>query len=391
MLKKSVILILTAAILLTFNAVTVKAGEPLGLNVTFESQVYDGGVRLRSLIKNDRALVRLRDIAEEIFADISWDKETGKVHIKGINGKTLKFIHIELTPGEKYAYINGKKVKLDTPILIKDGVTYVPVRFMANAFGLDMWKREGKTINQLCLTSYIYEEKIGDYHFLLDKKRKQLFYFIKDSNPKIQKIADLKDFEFHNFTSFDTCEKTPQGNILLTIQSFDEPTYIGAPYSDKQSNYYIYMNLKNGIIHQCNANYVPRPMQADEKNTKYCGEQVVLVDGKNIFLIDDETGKINKKININKLLEKDTDDEKYLVLNMDENHILLRNESKGILIVVDLKNDKIVELYKIMLNEDMQREIEAENLGDNLEFIKQEDNVLYIKDRNKSEAYFFSQ
>ncbi len=74
---------------------------------------------------NGRVLVPIRTISEERGADVSYDAETKQVLI--VKGDT----EILLTLGSQEAYVNGELIMLDTPAMVIEGRTMVPVRFVS--------------------------------------------------------------------------------------------------------------------------------------------------------------------------------------------------------------------------------------------------------------------
>ena len=56
-------------------------------------------------------------------------------------------MEIKLTINDKTAYVNGKEIALDTPSVIKDGRTLVPVRFISESLGKTVeWDAENKYV-----------------------------------------------------------------------------------------------------------------------------------------------------------------------------------------------------------------------------------------------------
>ncbi len=80
-------------------------------------------------IKNSRTMVPVRVISENFGAEVSWDDASRKVTVK--SGETT----IELTIDSDTALVNGAPTTLDTPAVIKDGRTMVPLRFVGEALG----------------------------------------------------------------------------------------------------------------------------------------------------------------------------------------------------------------------------------------------------------------
>ncbi len=98
------------------------------------------------IIKNDRTILPVRFVAESLGAKVGWDGKTRKVTIT-LNQKT-----IEMYIGKSTAYINGKPIQIDpnnpkvTPVIINSR-TFVPVRFVAEAFGAQVeWDNYTRTV-----------------------------------------------------------------------------------------------------------------------------------------------------------------------------------------------------------------------------------------------------
>ena len=73
-----------------------------------------------------------RFVAENLGAKVEWDGEKRIVTIKGKHLVTGKDVVIVISIGDKAATtVNGKEVKLDSPVFIEKGRTYTPVRFIS--------------------------------------------------------------------------------------------------------------------------------------------------------------------------------------------------------------------------------------------------------------------
>ena len=96
-------------------------------------KVYYNGERIDfdvppSLI-NNRTMVPMRAIFEKMGATVEWDSATKTV--TATRGNTS----IKLTINDTTAYVNGQAVTLDSPAILVNGRTLVPVRFIGEAFG----------------------------------------------------------------------------------------------------------------------------------------------------------------------------------------------------------------------------------------------------------------
>ncbi|KNY29158.1 copper amine oxidase N-terminal domain-containing protein [Pseudobacteroides cellulosolvens] len=81
---------------------------------------------------NGRIMVPIRKILEYIDADFEWipDKRMVKINKDKNN--------IDLIINTPFCWVNGKSVNMDVPALIKQGRTYVPIRFLAESLDMDV-------------------------------------------------------------------------------------------------------------------------------------------------------------------------------------------------------------------------------------------------------------
>ncbi len=94
-------------------------------------------------IENERTLVPMRRIFEELGAGVTWDNET-QTAAAVRNG-----IEVKITIGSDVMYKNGEAIQLDAGArLIDDGYTFVPLRAVSEAFGCDVqWNEELQTVD----------------------------------------------------------------------------------------------------------------------------------------------------------------------------------------------------------------------------------------------------
>lgn len=88
-----------------------------------------------------RTMVPIRFVANELGSQVDWDSDQQLVTIKG-KEKT-----IQLWIGHAIARINNEEVNLDTIPVLKDGRTMVPLRFVGDNLGLIVgWDGEKNTV-----------------------------------------------------------------------------------------------------------------------------------------------------------------------------------------------------------------------------------------------------
>lgn len=94
-------------------------------------------------ISGNHTLVPIRFVAEALNCNnIIWNEKERAVTIKDSQNEIL------LTIGSSNAYVNGKKISLGTSARIKNNRTYIPVRFVAENMGADVWWDENsKAVN----------------------------------------------------------------------------------------------------------------------------------------------------------------------------------------------------------------------------------------------------
>lgn len=110
------------------DMVIVNTIKPISVNVNGNKVNFDR----QPYIEENRVFVPLRFIAEALNVDdVKWIQETSTAQIFK-DGNI-----IEVVRGSDIAKINGKSVKLDAPVKLYIDRTYVPVRFFAEALGVE--------------------------------------------------------------------------------------------------------------------------------------------------------------------------------------------------------------------------------------------------------------
>lgn len=93
------------------------------------------------VIEEGRTLVPVRKIFEALGAEVDWSSETRTVTAK----KDLKTVTLVIDSTE--AKVGDKAVMLDVPARIIGGRTLVPVRFIADSFGVAVsWDGEERCV-----------------------------------------------------------------------------------------------------------------------------------------------------------------------------------------------------------------------------------------------------
>lgn len=89
----------------------------------------------------NRVMVPLRKCLEHIGATVRYDEKTRQISAAA-NG-----VELSCTVGQPELAVNGTAVKMDTAASVKEGRTYVPVRFIYEAFGKTVaWHDNSRTV-----------------------------------------------------------------------------------------------------------------------------------------------------------------------------------------------------------------------------------------------------
>lgn len=92
-------------------------------------------------IINDRTMIPLRAVSEALGAEVLWDESTKTTTV------TKKDTTIKMTIGTEIFIRNSEPVTLDSPAVIVDSRTLVPLRAVAEAFGYEVcWNDDSKTV-----------------------------------------------------------------------------------------------------------------------------------------------------------------------------------------------------------------------------------------------------
>jgi hypothetical protein len=88
-----------------------------------------------------RTQTPVRFIGEALGATVSWDGKANKATFEKGDKKLILYI------GKKEYEVNGQKMQMDTSALLKNNRTFVPARYVAEAFGATVrWESVIKTV-----------------------------------------------------------------------------------------------------------------------------------------------------------------------------------------------------------------------------------------------------
>ena len=136
-LKKALCVLMSTGML--FSGVTVAYGEES--NISLQINGSEISAEVPPTIIDGRTMVPVRAIFEAVGANIDFDAETKTITAK--KGDAT----VNMTVGTKVATVNSKEVQLDAPVVIVNGRTLAPARFVAETFGYTVqWDSENKIV-----------------------------------------------------------------------------------------------------------------------------------------------------------------------------------------------------------------------------------------------------
>lgn len=93
------------------------------------------------VIRNDRAMLPSRFVAESLGATVQWNEKSQQVTI------TKDDITIVITIGSDDALVNGEEITIDSPAFIENDRTYTPIRFVSEELGATVeWNENDQTV-----------------------------------------------------------------------------------------------------------------------------------------------------------------------------------------------------------------------------------------------------
>lgn len=105
-----------------------KVVEPSKIRINLNGHIlsFDS----QPIIKNNRLLVPFRAILEAMQIEVNYDNLSGIITASGNENE------VHLSINSETAYVNGKEIKIDCAPIIKNDRTFIPARFIAEAFNM---------------------------------------------------------------------------------------------------------------------------------------------------------------------------------------------------------------------------------------------------------------
>lgn len=314
------------------------------ITIHYNGQVL--GLTNKPVFKEERVLLPLRELTEKFDYKVIWDSKTRKIQI------SKEETHINLTINQRIAEVNGKSMSLDVPAQMIEGVTYVPIRFISEAFDKKVdWDSKQKKVSIEEIQTYTVDAKTNALMYQKNGDKKVVGE-IKASHPGQVFISTQKTSNNHEIVVVDNNYGEPSIFFDRTIFYMDEEKVIAkavASYKDRVTNHIAYLDNK-----------------------------VALTDGKKAYVYDDKTGEMTTEYDLQKLVGIGN----YEIEAVGDNFLLIREDQKGLLTLLNLESKKSVEIYEVISLSDTEKEFALhghEPAYDGIKFDKKEGNALYFR------------
>ncbi|GAA0134378.1 hypothetical protein YSY43_12180 [Paenibacillus sp. YSY-4.3] len=255
------------------------------------------------------------------------------------------------------AIVNETTVKLNSPVIVRDGRTFVPIRFFSEAIGVGVeWNAAKRTVSLSQQSPYIQGIAVNTSIWLNRNTGDLYFAYPFEAVPEHvgQLNADIKEFATINAYSM----YSSKHNYIITVEdNYGEPHVHTDVYTafikDKQ------------IIRQSKAYYFLRY----EKNALMDQEgNAILNDGKLLSILSPD-GQVIREYDLTRLTGKD---ENHSVLAVSSSYLLIRPNLSGHLTLINLKDNSATLLYQQFLSGQEREYAEMNDVpyhGDNLVFL----------------------
>ncbi|MCH5211353.1 MAG: N-acetylmuramoyl-L-alanine amidase [Oscillospiraceae bacterium] len=229
-----------SVLIFLFCSVTLASAESMMLEYDGGTHEYNGEVyslvvnnrlinsAMDPIIFNDRALVPVREIFEEVGATVNYIGDTQTVEV--IDGDS----HVALRINDNVAYINGDKTNIPDNVVPKliakvggETKTMVPVRFISETIGLDVefdaedgailidsngyTLAEGLVYEEPVFEEPVYEEPVYEEPVVIPYVTDVSYDTKGDKNIKVTVRTDA---DIESYTYFDL---TSPGRVVLDI------------------------------------------------------------------------------------------------------------------------------------------------------------------------------
>jgi carboxyl-terminal processing protease len=126
------------------NKYKLKQSPLISLFINSNKSLVNGqeiALKEKPFIENGRTYIPLRFVSESLGLKVEWQQETGKILVYQEGGTVI------FTPGSSTAFRGGQEYSFDAPVVLRNGRSYLPVRFLIELIGgqVDWHQDTGRT------------------------------------------------------------------------------------------------------------------------------------------------------------------------------------------------------------------------------------------------------
>lgn len=195
----------------------------------------------QAFIEEDRTLVPLRFVAENLGYEVAYDEDARQVTIAN------EEINMQMKIGETEYKLNQESIEMDVAPIIRDSRTYVPVRFVAESFGEEVaWDPSNRAViighygGSSIDDAETVEYYIGELKFTLD-----LSDDFKDTIG-----VDLRDDSIRFYDKYNKDQsKDASSGALCIINISEDSDFLVAPsiVLEYDDGHYIQAMFESGV------------------------------------------------------------------------------------------------------------------------------------------------
>ncbi|MFF2886149.1 copper amine oxidase N-terminal domain-containing protein [Paenibacillus sp. NPDC057967] len=315
------------------------------------------------ILQNGTTQLPLREVGTLLNSKTTWIPEGKRIVIT--NPQT----RIELTLGSKQAKINGKNVAMRTVPYNKNGVVYVPVRFISEAFGAKVtWHDKERRVNIDVEAKYLYVTQ-GATSYWVEKTNGKLYS--ASNADAIKFIADTKA-EVLGYSEFTVDPLSDNVHVLQVYDNYGEPGI--------HNNFFKMVLVNQRLVLESKAYTAGHP---NRNIARSAGNHALLMNGAILYEVSLE-GKLVGEHDLKAITGYQEDN--FQVEWFDDNYMVVRPERTGWLTLVNRKTEETTLLAEAVLDEETWKiyqsldQFSTEfNQWDGLKVIEIKDNKLILE------------
>ncbi|OPZ92387.1 MAG: hypothetical protein BWY74_01604 [Firmicutes bacterium ADurb.Bin419] len=170
---KRIIFAVILVLIVSIVCVPWSASGAEGVSVTVDGKVVNFPDAKPFIDANGRTLIPVRFVTEDLGAIVEWNQEYQEVTIKKDN------VNIRIIINNRNIVVNRSVKTMDTEAIIKEGRTFVPIRYVAEALGATVgWNASTKTV--IITTGGAVNTDIpnaADFYKINPDMPKELYYY----------------------------------------------------------------------------------------------------------------------------------------------------------------------------------------------------------------------